>query len=110
MRFFELEDERLEMSQRDKMKSKITMAAPTAIPITTHNRIPKIEVGFESWSSMNPAFWSELIEAFHQTAGGQLELYKRREKTMVGYVVKEEEEEKVGGFGEERVRERERNE
>lgn len=80
MRFFELEDEHLEMSQRDKTKRKITMAVPTAIPMTTHNRMPKIEVGFESWSSMKPALWSEDIEALHRTAGGQLKIYKGKEK------------------------------
>lgn len=35
---------RFEMIQRDIRKRKITMAAPTATPITTHNLIPKISV------------------------------------------------------------------
>lgn len=51
---FELELLRFEMSQREMRKRRMTKAAPTAIPITTHKRIPKMEVGLESWSSMNP--------------------------------------------------------
>jgi len=52
---------RREVKQRERRKSAMTIRDPSKIPITTHSRRPKIDVGFESSVLRKAASYTDIV-------------------------------------------------